>query len=111
MSSSLENLSPAQVGERLRIARDNEDVTQADAADAIGVARTTLVAIEKGQRRIRLSEIQKLALLYKTSINALLREEAIHVDLTPRFRSLGETSDPAWRTLLPSTWRRAAWRR
>ena len=69
-------------------ARDGGDLTQADAAAAIGVARTTIVAIEQGQRRVRMGELQKLAQLYGTSVNALLRREAVHVDLAPRFRKL-----------------------
>lgn len=84
--SALDTMSPADVGERLRIARDNADITQKDAADKINIARTTLVAIEKGQRRIRIDELQQLAKLYGTSVNALLRREAVHVDLVPRFR-------------------------
>lgn len=86
MSSPLDLLSPSEIGERLRIARDNVGLTQADAAAEMQFARTTLVAIEQGQRRVRLSELQKLAQLYKTSINGLFREEAVHVDLEPRFR-------------------------
>lgn len=50
----------------------------------------TLVAIEQGQRRIRTDELQVLARLYKTSANALMREEAVHVDLAPRFRKMSE---------------------
>jgi Zn-dependent peptidase ImmA (M78 family)/transcriptional regulator with XRE-family HTH domain len=84
--SALDTVSPVDVGERLRIARDNADITQKDAADKINIARTTLVAIEKGQRRIRIDELQQLAKLYGTSVNALLRREAVHVDLVPRFR-------------------------
>lgn len=84
--SVLDTMSPADVGERLRIARDNANITQKDAADTINIARTTLVAIEKGQRRIRIDELQQLAKLYGTSVNALLRREAVHVDLVPRFR-------------------------
>jgi DNA-binding XRE family transcriptional regulator len=45
------------------------------------VARTTLTAIEKGQRRARFPEVQALAEAYGTSVNALLRREAVHVDL------------------------------
>ena len=52
------------------------------------MARTTLVAIEQGQRRVRMEELQKLAKLYGSSANALLRTEAVHVDLTPKFRKL-----------------------
>lgn len=91
----LQELPPADVGERLRIARDGAGINQADAAASIDVARTTLVAIEQGQRRIRMGELQKLAKLYGTSVNALLRDEAIQVDLAPRFRKVFGTSDAA----------------
>lgn len=89
----LEDMSPGIVGERLRIAREAANLTQADAANALEIARTTLVAIEKGQRKVRLSELRKLALLYRTTVNGLLREEAVHVELAPRFRKLPLSGD------------------
>lgn len=85
-------LSPAELGERLKIARETANITQDAAAKAVGVARTTLVAIEKGQRAARQDEIQALSRFYNVSANSLLRREAVHVDLVPRFRSLQETS-------------------
>ena len=88
-------MSPEDVGERLRIAREKANLTQEDAAKAIDVARTTLVAIEQGQRRARIGEVQKLAKAYGTSVNALLRQEAVHVDLAPRFRKLFSSNDKA----------------
>ncbi len=91
----LEQIAPADLGERLRIAREAAGITQADAALAIEVARTTLVAIEQGQRRIRINELQQLARRYGTSVNALLRQEALQVDLAPRFRKVFGTSDKA----------------
>jgi len=91
----LEQISPADVGERLRIARESAGLNQTKAAEAIEVARTTLVAIEQGQRRIRLNELQQLAKVYNTSINALLRQEAIQVDLAPRFRKLVNSKEGA----------------
>lgn len=91
----LDQIAPAEMGERLRIAREGLKITQAAAATAISVARTTLVAIEQGERRAKMSELQKLAKLYGTSVNALLRQEAVHVDLAPRFRKLVGQSDPA----------------
>jgi Zn-dependent peptidase ImmA (M78 family)/DNA-binding XRE family transcriptional regulator len=96
--SPLEQITPAEVGERLRIARDGAAIRQADAATAIGVARTTIVAIEKGERRVRMGELQQLAKLYRTSVNALLRQEAVHVDLTPRFRKLANSHEGAAET-------------
>jgi Zn-dependent peptidase ImmA (M78 family)/DNA-binding XRE family transcriptional regulator len=91
----LEQLNPVELGERLRIAREAIDVNQTTAAAAIDVARTTIVAIEQGQRRVRMPELQRLAKLYGTSVNALLRQEAIQVDLAPRFRKLAGTGDAA----------------
>jgi Zn-dependent peptidase ImmA (M78 family) len=93
MTTPLEEIGATEVGERLRIARETANITQADAASALGVARTTLVAIEQGQRRIRMNELQQLAHRYGTSVNALLRREAVHVDLEPRFRRLAESSE------------------
>jgi len=93
--TALEQIAPAEVGERLRIARDAANMTQAAAAEAIGVARTTLVAIEQGLRRVRINELQSLAKTYRTSVNALLRRESVHVDLAPRFRKLNGNPDGA----------------
>jgi Zn-dependent peptidase ImmA (M78 family)/transcriptional regulator with XRE-family HTH domain len=88
-------LSDTEIGERLRIARESAKLTQAAAAEGIGVARTTLVAIEKGQRRMRIDELQKLATAYGTSANAILRQEAVHLDMVPRFRKLQQSSGDA----------------
>lgn len=93
MTKSIYDLSPLELGERLRTARETANATQDVAAKAAGMSRTTLVAIEKGQRPVRLDEIQALSLFYGISANALLRKEAVHVDLLPRFRSLPETEN------------------
>lgn len=83
-------IDPVALGERLRLARDAARITQAQAAEAISAARTTLVAIEQGGRRPRLDELQTLAGLYGTTVNALLRRESAKVDLRPRFRRTHE---------------------
>jgi Zn-dependent peptidase ImmA (M78 family)/DNA-binding XRE family transcriptional regulator len=95
MTSALESMLPVEVGERLRVARDQVGLTQADAANAVNLSRTTLVAIEQGQRRVRLEELRALAKLYKTSINEMLRQEAVTAELTPKFRKLfRDKNDP-----------------
>lgn len=86
-------LNPVQLGGRLKVARETANINQETAAKAAFIARTTLVAIEKGQRAARLEEIQALSRLYGVSINSLLRRESVFVDLVPRFRSLPETGD------------------
>lgn len=92
MNRPSHELSPIELGERLKMARETANITQDVAAKAAGVARTTLVSIEKGQRAARLEEIQELSRLYGISANSLLRREAVHVDLVPRFRSLPEAA-------------------
>jgi Predicted Zn peptidase len=91
--ADLNELSAQEIGRRLRIARENADIRQDDAAQVIGMSRPTLVSIEKGVRRVRIQEIQILAHHYGVSVNALLRREAVHTDLMPRFRKLRETED------------------
>lgn len=86
----LNELSAQEIGRRLRIARENADIRQDDAAQVIGMSRPTLVSIEKGVRRVRIQEIQMLARHYGVSANALLRREAVYTDLMPRFRKLRE---------------------
>jgi Zn-dependent peptidase ImmA (M78 family) len=91
----LEYLSPEQVGERLRIVREAKKLKQAEVAEQLHIARTTLVAMEQGQRKARIDEVRQLAKLYGVSINELLREEAIHADLTPKFRKHFSNQDDA----------------
>lgn len=95
MNSPIDDIPAVEVGKRLQIARGAAKLKQAEAASAIKVARTTLVAMEQGQRRVKISELQQLALLYGTTVNALLRQESVHVDLRPRFRKLSASSDAA----------------
>ena len=77
----LEKLVPvdelsALVG-RLRAARKAKRLTQQEAAEHLGVSRTTLVAIEKGERPLRSQELIGLASLYGRSVNELLRPTPI----------------------------------
>lgn len=89
--SSLDQLNSIEIGERLRDAREAVRMTQAEAAKNLDLARTTLVALEQGQRRPRIHELQQLAALYGVSVNGLLRREAVQVDLRPKFKNVGGT--------------------
>lgn len=93
MTDTSERLTDHEIGERLRLAREGVKFTQAQAAEVIGAARTTIVAIEQGKRRIQMDELQKLATSYQTSANAILRREAVHLDMVPRFRKLDDSKD------------------
>jgi Zn-dependent peptidase ImmA (M78 family)/transcriptional regulator with XRE-family HTH domain len=91
---ALESVDPVKLGERLRIARSNAGLKQEQAAREVGLSRTTLVAIEQGQRRLRGDELRGLARVYRVPLNDLLRPEAVHVDLVPKFRKLGPEDEP-----------------
>lgn len=93
MNNVLDSQNPAELGDRLRHARTQAGLTQAQAATALQVARTTLVALEKGQRRVRADELKAMADIYGASVASLLRESAVHVELSPRFRALNEKDD------------------
>ena len=79
-------ISSQRLGERLADARKRSKLTQADVADAVGIARTTLVAIEKGERRPSNAELVRLGEILRTSVNDLLRESLVRTEISPRFR-------------------------
>jgi Zn-dependent peptidase ImmA (M78 family)/DNA-binding XRE family transcriptional regulator len=84
----LERVDPVELGRRLKAARGSARVTQEQAAERIGAARTTVVAIERGDRRLSPEELLGLCDLYQTSVGRLLRPDAVHVDLAVQFRRL-----------------------
>ena len=96
MSISIHNLDPVELGKRLRLARDETDLTQAHAASKANMSRTTLVAIEQGKRPVKDGELITLTDLYGVTLNQLLRQEAVHVDLVPRFRKMGDNVETAF---------------
>lgn len=64
------------VGQRLREARDTLGLTQEDVAGALGIPRTSVIAMEAGKRNVTALELRRLARLYRRSIEWLIGEEA-----------------------------------
>ncbi len=64
------------VGRRLREARETLGLTQGDVADALGVPRTSMVAMEAGRRKATGLELRRLARVYRRPIEWLLGEDA-----------------------------------
>src|ERR1039458_1884673 len=95
MLSVLENRSPKDIGERLRAARSNAGLTQQKAVDDLKLARTTLIAIEKGERRGRADEFRAMVALYGISVNTFFQSACAAVEFVPRFRALSGVSDQA----------------
>lgn len=82
----LADLHPADLGARLRQARNARGWTQAQAAEALGVARTTVTAMEKGERRVQPEELAELARLYGRKLSTLLRPGAPVEDFAVQLR-------------------------
>jgi len=61
------------LGLELQSARKRKGMRQEDAAKIINVGRTTLTAIEKGERRITASELVKLATAYDCQVSDFVR--------------------------------------
>ena len=80
-------ISSQQLGERLADARKRAKLTQAQVGERLGVARTTVVAVEKGERRPSNTEIVRLAELLGTTVHDLLREGLVRAEVSPRFRT------------------------
>lgn len=83
-------LSAEELGERLKQARNGAGLTQDAAAGELDIARTTLTAIEKGQRRVKPDELVAFARLYRTNVSRLVSPGAVHVDLAARFRRVDD---------------------
>lgn len=87
-SASIHRRDNFEIGRRLRIIRENKGFTQAEAAVAACLPKTTLVAIEKGDRPANYRELKPLMDIYKVTMNEAFRSEALHVDLAARFRKI-----------------------
>ena len=87
---SLESIDPRALGRRLREARKSRGLTQQQAADALSVARTTITAVEKGERRTRAEELVRLANLYGRKVNELVSAREPLPDFAVQFRTATE---------------------
>lgn len=78
---------PDVLGARLRHARTLRRLTQELVATKLGIARTTLVAIEAGKRGILSRELRQFAELYDVTEGDLLDQGEAPLELEVQFRS------------------------
>jgi Zn-dependent peptidase ImmA (M78 family)/DNA-binding XRE family transcriptional regulator len=83
----LEQLDPRVVGTRLQDARRAAGVTQQSVADEMDMARTTIVAIEKGERRVTPAELIKFARIYHRAISEFVGRQTVTEGFVAQFRS------------------------
>lgn len=86
----LEQTDAKVIGGRLQEARRARGFTQQAVAEYLGVARTTLVAMEKGGRRLLPQELIKLASFYGRPVSEFVSHRLVVEGFVPQFRA-------AWR--------------
>ena len=80
-------IPPPKLGRRLQEARKARGLTQQEVADSLGFARTTVTALEKGERRTRPDELIQMARLYGRPVGDFVGERAPISDFTVQFRA------------------------
>lgn len=80
---------PEVLGARLKSARTLAKFTQESAAQSLGFARTTVVAIEAGKRHISVEELRAFAEQYGVSEGELLSGGRQPLDMDVKFRKAG----------------------
>jgi len=62
------------IGRRIRDARDSEGITQANLAEQLGYQSATAISlIEAGERKVKISDLERIADVLHRDINYLLR--------------------------------------
>lgn len=64
------------VASRLREARETLGLTQGDVAGALGIPRTSVIAMEAGKRNVSALELRRLSRLYRRTVEWLLGEQS-----------------------------------
>ena len=87
MSNVLLKIDPQHLGLQLKAGREASGLTQGEVAKEMKFARTTLVAIEKGERRVTSRELACFAKLYRKNLSDWLGAKSEAMPLVPQFRS------------------------
>lgn len=84
-------ISNQTLGERLKAARNNLNLTQDAVAEQLGIPRTSVLQIEAGNRSVSTMELQQFAHIFGKTIGDLLAISPVEDDPVILFRSiLGE---------------------
>ena len=85
-SELLNSLDHRQLGERLKDARKARGLTQEAVAKKLDILRTTLVAIEKGDRRVTPGELIEMAKMFGRPVSEFVSKRTNKEPLVPQFR-------------------------
>ncbi|HEY2495892.1 MAG TPA: XRE family transcriptional regulator [Candidatus Angelobacter sp.] len=93
MDNSLQQIDPRVLGQRLQDARKAAGLTQQQVADRLGIARTTIVALEKGERQISAHELIKFSSVCNRPVSELLSKKIVTESFVPQFRATQQLDD------------------
>lgn len=79
-------VDPREVGRRLQDWRRSKRQTQQAIADRLNTSRSSVAAIEAGQRRLTAEQIAELATAYRLSVSSLVRAGPEPARLSAQFR-------------------------
>jgi len=85
-SEILNSLDHRQLGERLKDARKARGLTQEAVATKLSILRTTLVAIEKGDRRVTPGELIEMAKMFGRTVSEFVSKRTNKTPFVPQFR-------------------------
>lgn len=83
-------MSVTEIGRRLKKARLDAKMTQAEAARNLGVSFQTISSYERGINRVDSDTLMKLCAIYKTSVGELLRTPAWSKDMREEYERASE---------------------
>lgn len=66
---------------KLRLIRESRNYTQEYVAGALNISQTTYCLLEKGNSKISLDRLEKIAALYNISVSELLSIQSQHVEI------------------------------
>lgn len=92
-ASILDTMDMSLLGRNLQEARKKRGLTQEDAARILQVSRTTITAIEKGERRIKPGELIKLSQAYGRQVSEFVRQRPTIQPFRVQFRGPSTQSE------------------
>src|SRR5438270_6187274 len=92
-------ITPEELGQRLRKAREDAGIKQEEAASVLGLDATAIAKIEHGKRGVGALELMHLATLYNVSVSELLADasqgEVVHLRIAMRVGAALDTKTAA----------------
>ncbi len=89
-----ETIDPAAMGRRLQEARKARGLTQREVAESLAVARTTVTALEKGERQPRPGELIRMARLYGRAVSDFVGRRETMSDFSAQLREKVGGTEP-----------------